>query len=248
MKTIVISNRKGGTGKTTTSINLSAQLAKKNSVLLIDLDTQGHASVGVGHGPLDEGGTHQIFFDKTLCEYFLPTMLDNLTLAPASAFFDVYETGDLQGKLKKAYIHEQLSEFFDYCIIDTPPTFDTLLKNALEVSDCVIIPTLPHQLGFIGVEQVFRAIYKMSIEVRGSLPFVGILPVMYNSHIEEHKKILKKLEESFGKEKFFSPIRVDIELSTEFERQVPLVLDKQEKRGAKDYIEFTKDLMERINE
>jgi len=146
MKTIVISNRKGGSAKTTTAVNLATELAKTHSVLLIDFDTQGHASIGVGSSPMDEGGAHSIFFGHTLSENFVPTVLDNLTLAPAHALFDVYEYADLRGVLKSRFKNEKVSDFFEYCIIDTAPTFDALLKNSLEVADVVVIPFVP-QIG-----------------------------------------------------------------------------------------------------
>ncbi len=87
MKTIVISNRKGGSAKSTTAVNLASELAKVGSVLLIDFDTQGHASIGVGSSPSEEIGAHSIFLGKTLSETFVSTVHDNLTLSPALEFF-----------------------------------------------------------------------------------------------------------------------------------------------------------------
>lgn len=246
MKTILISNRKGGTGKTTTAINLAGELAKESSVLLIDFDTQGHAGIGVGLGPDEEKGAHQIFFGKTLSETFMPTVIENLTLSPALEFFDVYEYANLQGVLKKVYKKEQLAEFFDYCIIDTPPTYDAILKNSLEVADAVIIPVVPHHLGIVGAQQMFRAIYQISMDVRGSIPYVGILPVLYNNHIDEHKKAIKTVSDNFGEDKMFEPIGVDINLATQFEEKRPLVLTDKRRRGARDYKKFAKHLKKRL--
>ena len=138
MKTIVISNRKGGSAKTTTAVNIASGLAQHSSVLLLDFDTQGHASIGVGCEPNEELGVHSIFMGKTLSETFLPTVHKNLTLSPALTFFDVYEYADLKGVLKSRFEREHLADFFDYCVIDTPPTFDALLKNSLEVADSVV--------------------------------------------------------------------------------------------------------------
>lgn len=87
MKTIVISNRKGGSAKTTTAVNIASGLAELGSVLLLDFDTQGHASMGVGCEPNEELGVHSIFSGKTLSETFIPTIHKNLTLSPALAFF-----------------------------------------------------------------------------------------------------------------------------------------------------------------
>lgn len=246
MKTIVVSNRKGGSAKTTTAVNLATELAKKNSVLLIDFDTQGHASIGVGSAPLEEGGSHSIFFGKTLSENFVPTVLEGLTLAPAHALFDVYEYSDLRGVLKNRFKKEKISDFFDYCIIDTAPTFDALLKNSLEVADVVVIPFVPHHLGVVAVGQMVRAVYKMSTQMDADIKHVGMLPVMYNPHINEHKDSIAKVQTSFGKDKLFKPIGVDIKLAQMFESGKPIVLMDKRTKGMKDYKAFCKELLERI--
>jgi chromosome partitioning protein len=246
MKTIVVSNRKGGTGKTTTSVNLAAELSKTHSVLLIDFDTQGHSSIGVGCSGVDENGAHSIFFGQTLSETFLPTVLPNLTLSPALEMFDVYEYADLSGMLKNRFKRENIEEFFDYCIIDTAPTYDALLKNSLEVADAVIIPVVPHHLGVVGVGQMFRAIYQMSMGSGNKIKAVGALPVMFNPHIEEHQEAIASIRKSFGDDKLFSPIGVDIHLAKQFQLQRPAVLSDKRRKGAKDYKKFTKELLEKL--
>ncbi len=246
MKTIVISNRKGGSAKTTTAVNLASQLAKNASVLLLDFDTQGHASIGVGSKPSESLGVHSIFLGSTLSETFIPTIHDRLTLSPALEFFDVYEYADLRGVLKSRFKHERIAEFFDYCIIDTPPTFDALLKNSLEVADRVVIPFVPHHLGVVAVGQMVRAVYQSATMLGRDAAEVDILPVMFNPHILEHKAALEKVKTSFGKDKLFSPIGVDIKLASQFESGDPLVLNKRRSKGLKDYKNFTNELLERL--
>jgi chromosome partitioning protein len=246
LKTIVVSNRKGGSAKTTTAVNLASQLATTGSVLLIDFDTQGHASIGVGAEPSEGNGAHQIFQGKSLSETFIPTVHDHLTLSPAEAFFDVYEFADLRGVLKNRFKREQLGEFFDYCVIDTPPTFDALLKNSLEVADSVVIPFVPHHLGVVAVGQMVRAIFQNASHMGHKMPHVGILPVMFNPHIKEHKDLLKKVEVSFGKEKLFEPIGIDIRLAKQFETGEPIVLQEKRSKGLKDYRQFAMDLLNRL--
>jgi chromosome partitioning protein len=245
VKTVVISNRKGGSAKTTTAINLASQLAKSSSVLLIDLDTQGHSRFGLGVDGVDNSGVHSIFKGATLSENFVPTPQNNLTLAPADENFDVFEYGDLSGILKTRFEEEFIGEFFDYCIIDTAPTYDGILKNALDVADAVIVPTVPHHLGEVSVGQMMKAIYKTTTLNRGKPPFVGILPVMFNPHITSHREIIKNIKTVYGGEKIFSPINVDIELAKQFKEKRTAVQSRRG-RGRDSYIEFTKELMERI--
>ena len=247
MKTIVISNRKGGSAKTTTAVNIASGLAKYGSVLLLDFDTQGHSCIGVGCEPSENLGVHSIFTGHTLSETFIPTVHDNLTLSPALAFFDVYEYSDLRGVLKSRFKREKIADFFDYCVIDTPPTFDALLKNSLEVADAVVIPFVPHHLGVVAVGQMLRAIYQSASGFGREIADVLILPVMYNPHINEHKESLAKVKISFGEEKLLSPIGVDIKLAQQFESGSPIVLDAKRSKGMKDYNQCVKELVERIS-
>lgn len=247
MKTIVVSNRKGGSAKTTTAVNLACELAKIGSVLLIDFDTQGHASLGVGSVASEHNGVHSIFKGKTLSETFIHTAHEQLTLAPALEFFDVYEFGKLRGVLKKRFRREKIHDFFDYVIIDTPPTFDALLKNALEVADVVIIPFVPHYLGVVAVGQMVRAIYQNASLNGKKTPEVGILPVMVNAHIPEHREAIAKIKTQFGEEKLYSGIGIDIKLAKQFEGGGSVILDEERSRGVKDYRYFVQELLARLS-
>ena len=246
MKTIVISTRKGGSAKTTTAVNIASGLAKHGSVLLLDFDTQGHASIGVGCEPSESLGVHSIFLGKTLSETFIPTVHKNLTLSPALAFFDVYEYSDLRGVLKSRFKRERIADFFDYCVIDTPPTFDALLKNSLEVADSVIIPFVPHHLGVVAVGQMLRALYQSAGSQEREIANVSILPVMYNPHINEHKESVQKVKTSFGKDKLLTPIGVDIKLAQQFAIGSPIILDEKRSKGLKDYKKCVFEILERL--
>ena len=248
MKTIVVSNRKGGSAKTTTAVNIASGLAKHGSVLLLDFDTQGHASIGVGCDVNENLGVHSIFEGKTLSETFIPTVHENLTLSPALAFFDVYEYSDLRGVLKSRFKRENIADFFDYCVIDTPPTFDALLKNSLEVADSIIIPFVPHHLGVVAVGQMMRALYKSNAESEKKVNDVFILPVMYNPHINEHKESVSKVKTSFGEDKLLSPIGIDIKLAQQFESGSPIILDTKRSKGLKDYKNCVKELLLRFKD
>jgi len=246
VKTIVVSNRKGGSAKTTTAVNIASGLAKKGSVLLLDLDTQGHASIGVGCEPDEKLGVHSIFDGATLSETFIPTVHKNLTLSPALVNFDVYEYADLRGILKNRFKRENIADFFDYCVIDTPPTFDALLKNSLEVADSVLIPFVPHHLGVVAVGQMLRALYQSAKAQEREIADVLILPVMYNPHINEHKESVEKVKTSFGHEKLLSPIGVDIKLAQQFESGSPIILDPKRSKGMKDYNKCVQELLQRV--
>ncbi len=246
MKTIVVSNRKGGSAKTTTAVNIASGLAKHGSVLLLDFDTQGHASIGVGCDLDEHLGVHSIFDGKTLSETFIPTVHENLTLSPALVFFDVYDYSDLSGVLKNRFKREKIADFFDYCVIDTPPTFDALLKNSLEVADIVLIPFVPHHLGVVAVGQMMRALYKSASDFNRKIAEVFILPVMFNPHVNEHKDSLEKVKISFGKSKLLSPIGIDIKLAQQFETGTPITLDTKRSKGLKDYSRCVSEILAKL--
>ncbi len=246
MKQIVISNRKGGSGKSTTAINLASELSKEHQVLLIDLDTQGHSSIGVGSEPFESGGCHKVFEGEALSQSFVPTISENLTLAAASMFFDPYSSNFKTDTLREAITKERLEEFFDFCVIDTPPTFDAILKNSLVGADCVVIPLIPHPLGIIGAQQIFRAIYKSTLNSKKPISYIGILPTMFNFHIKEHKEILDQAINIFGKDRVFEPITNDMSLSKQFYTKIPVVLSSERSRGARDYRNFTNSLLKQL--
>jgi len=196
--------------------------------------------------PAEMQGAHSIFLGEPLSGTFIPTVLDNLTLSPALEFFDVYEYADLSGVLRKRFDDEKVGDFFDYCIIDTPPTYDAILKNSLEVADAVVIPVVPHHLGVVGVRQMVRAVYQMRLGAQRKL-HLGILPVMFNPHINEHKGSIEKVRQAYGQDKLFSPIGIDINLAKQFEMQNPVVLERKRMKGAKDYERFARELETKLS-
>lgn len=247
MITILISNRKGGSAKSTTAINLAAELAKNHNTLLIDLDTQGHASIGIGSNATEEAGIHSIFSGNMLSQTLLPTRLEKLTLSPALSFFEPNEHINDYKILFNCIKNEKLDTFFDYCIIDSAPTYDILLKNALFASDVVIIPVITHPLGVDGAFKMFRAILKSKIELNSNISFVGVLPVMYNPHIKEHQEALLALKNGIGEDKIFEPIGIDIALTRQFFEKEPVVLSQKRTKSATEYKKFTQKLLERID-
>ena len=248
MKTILVTNRKGGVGKTTTSVNLAVDIATKGfEVLLIDLDTQGHLQIGLGvhnhfalgiHDMLKMGTFHQKSVQKT----FVPT----LDFIPAHVNFDISELASESAKLKRVLRRIQYKKKYDFCIIDTPPTSDILLKNALKVSDYALIPMQCEYLSFVGVLQFLRIFYKHSISVNSNIELLGVVPTMFNKSMNEHKEILNKLILELGEDKVLPTIRKDAKLAKAFIDGVPLSTSDPRARGAQDYDKLTLKVLEKI--
>ena len=246
MKKILIANRKGGVGKTTTTINIAAFLAHKGyKVLLVDLDTQSHLQYGLGYTKGFERGIHKALSEKKLGGVIQSTPFENLDIMPADINFDTSAISGykvLSKLLKKA--HKKGG--YDYCIIDTPPTSDIMLKNALVCSDSTIVPTQAEHLGFVGVIQFLRIFYQTATSINTDIKLFGILPTLLNSSIKDHNKVVHNLQNIVGTKRVLSPIRKDFKLSQAFVNGKPIVHYAPRSRGAKDYEALTDNIIKSL--
>ena len=243
MKSILISNRKGGVGKTTTSINIAAILAKKGfKTLIIDLDTQSHIQFGLGiKKPLK--GIHSALHNKEpLNDYIQKTKFENLFFIPADMNIDTSDLDIKDDELKKSL--DNLD--FDYCIIDTPPTNDVILKSAMIASDYVLVPMQTEYLGYVGVIQFLKLFYKTASNINTKFTFLGIVPTLYNKSIKEHNQIIKQLEKKLSKDKVLPPVRKDFKLSKSFIKGTPVIYFDDSSRGANDYMTLTENILIKI--
>lgn len=236
---LTISNRKGGTGKTTTAVNLAAEGAQRGwRVLLIDLDTQGNSAFGVGVKINKHTKTlHQIFCDRhaNLIEARVKTLLPNLDFIPADVDFN--GIGALQDVhiLKKALAVDEIQSSYDLIILDTPPSLDLLLMNAMAAANGVVIPLVPHFLSAEGVKQLSRLFFRMATGVNRDLKLMGFVPVMVNPKTRMHRAIMEGISNQYGRDKVFRGIRTDIKLAEAFSAGQPILHYAKNSRGAKDY-------------
>jgi len=245
---ISISNRKGGTGKTTVSVNLAAELAALGRrVLLVDLDSQGHCAVGLGvkvnRGDLT---VHGIFTDPEarLAEVIRDTGFANLALAQASQLFEHGSgLGDEQ-RLARALAEKEIAEHFDVVIVDTPPSLDILLLNALTAANWVLVPYIPHPLSFEGVRQLMRVLFKVMKEANPQLKILGFLPTNSAEHIRQHRTVTGEVSRQFGAHRVLTGIRSDIKLAEAFGAGMPVRLYAPGCRGAQDFADLAENLLE----
>lgn len=185
-KVIAITNQKGGVGKTTTSVNLSACIANSGKkVLLIDMDPQGNASSGLG---IDKDSLELCIYDvlingMTMNDVIVPTALKKLKIAPASidlagAGVELVNLPKREHILKKAL--KEIRDDYDFIFIDCPPSLDLLTLNALTAADGVLIPIQSEFYALEGVSQLINTVNLVKKSLNEKLEIEGVLLTMFD--------------------------------------------------------------------
>lgn len=240
--TLVVSNRKGGTGKTTVSVNLAAELAALGRrVLLIDLDSQSHCAVGLGVKVGKETLTaHDIFRhrESRLAAAIQPTAFANLALVPADPLFEHGSGLSDKGLLARALAEKEIASAFDVVILDTPPSLDILLFNALLAANWVLVPYVPHPLSYEGVRQLMRVLFKIISGPNKQLKLAGFLPMMAADNIRQHRTVSNDMAQQFGSPRVLPGIRTDIRLAESFGAGKPIRYYSPKSRAAEDFAQL----------
>ena len=221
MKIVAIANQKGGVGKTTTAVNLSAALAElKSRVLLIDLDPQGNATSSFGLQEVEGESVYgALLGNDSVADKVLPTRLENLFVIPADldlagAEIEIARMKDHLTRLAQALAILREDDTFDYILLDCPPSLGILMTNALAAADELLTPIQCEYFALEGLVKIVRLIERVHDSgANAGLELNGILMTMFDGRTKLSGQVVAEVREHFGTRVYETVIPRSVRLS-----------------------------------
>ncbi|MFU8864332.1 MAG: ParA family protein [Rhodobacterales bacterium] len=249
---IAIANQKGGVGKTTTTINLGAALARSGcKVLVVDLDPQGNASTGLGIEVDDrEFTTYELLLDDVgLLEVIKQTETRNLHIVPATVDLSSADVELVSNEKRSFLLHDALRQFamddlnYDYILIDCPPSLNLLTVNAMVAAHSVLVPLQSEFFALEGLSQLMLTIREVRQTANAALRIEGIVLTMYDSRNNLSQQVEADARDNLGELVFKTVIPRNVRLS-EAPSFAKSVLDYDpDSKGARAYIALAEELL-----
>lgn len=250
-KVVAIINQKGGVGKSTTAINLSAALGELGKqVLLVDLDPQGNSSSGLG---IEKSQVHNCVYDVLLNDVaiedvIIPDVGEGLDLVPATinlagAEVELVSEMARENRLKDAV--GSLRGKYDYVFIDCPPSLGLLTVNALVAADKLLIPIQCEFYALEGVTKLLDSMKRVKTRLNPTLDIFGVLLTMYDGRTTLSRQVVEEVRSYFGKTVFTTLIPRTVKLSEAPSFGQPITQYDPSGKGAQSYVNLAKEVVQR---
>ncbi|MGZ3182824.1 MAG: ParA family protein [Telluria sp.] len=250
-KIFCVANQKGGVGKTTTTVNLAAGLAKLGQrVLLVDLDPQGNATMGAGINKAGlQSSTYEVLLGEAEIAGARQTSEAGFDVLPsnrelAGAEVEMVELDNREKRLKDALA--KVDGDYDFVLIDCPPALSMLTLNGLCSAHGVIIPMQCEYYALEGLSDLVNTIKKVHANLNPDLRIIGLLRVMFDPRMTLSQQVSAQLEQHFGDKVFKTIIPRNVRLAEAPSYGVPGVTFDPASKGAQAYIAFGAEMVERI--